>query len=99
MGTPVTGNDEVERYLVLVEMVANSKGLPPDSVSVMLEFAMSLRMGKKAAVAVILRHVPDILYTPVKFLIESLGHCSKTNLLILLKFFTVSENSNVISHR
>lgn len=48
MGTPVHGNDEVERNLVLVEKVAYAKGLPPEVISVMLEFAMSLRMGKKA---------------------------------------------------
>lgn len=45
-GTPVHGNDEVERNLVLVEKVAYHKGLSPEAVSVMLEFAMSLRMGK-----------------------------------------------------
>lgn len=45
-GTPVHGNDEVERNLVLVEKVAYSKGLSPEAISVMLEFAMSLRMGK-----------------------------------------------------
>lgn len=45
-GTPVHGNDEVERHLVLVETVAYSKGLPPEAISVLLEFAMSLRMGK-----------------------------------------------------
>lgn len=45
-GTPVYGNDEVERNLVLVEKVAYHKGLSPEAVSVMLEFAMSLRMGK-----------------------------------------------------
>ncbi|XP_036933932.1 centromere protein I [Acanthopagrus latus] len=44
-GTPVHGNDEVERHLVLVETVAYSKGLPPEAISVLLEFAMSLRMG------------------------------------------------------
>lgn len=45
-GTPVYGNDEVERNLVLVEKVAYSRGLSPEAISVMLEFAMSLRMGK-----------------------------------------------------
>lgn len=45
-GTPIHGNDEVERNLVLVEKVAYSKGLSPEAISVMLEFAMSLRMGK-----------------------------------------------------
>lgn len=45
-GTPVLGNDELEKNLVQVEKVAYSQGLPPEAVSIMLEFAMSLRMGK-----------------------------------------------------
>lgn len=45
-GTPVNGNDEVERNLVVVEKMAHYKGLPPEALAVMLEFAMSLRMGK-----------------------------------------------------
>lgn len=45
-GTPVYGNDEVEKNMVLVEKVAYSKGLSPEAISVMLEFGMSLRMGK-----------------------------------------------------
>lgn len=45
-GTPVNGNDEVERNLVLVEQVAYRNGLSPEAISIMLEFAMSLRMGK-----------------------------------------------------
>ncbi|CAL8263244.1 unnamed protein product [Lota lota] len=44
-GTPVQGNEELERNLVSVETVAYSKGLSPEAISVMLEFAMSLRMG------------------------------------------------------
>uniref|UniRef100_A0A8C4EG85 Centromere protein I n=1 Tax=Dicentrarchus labrax TaxID=13489 RepID=A0A8C4EG85_DICLA len=44
-GTPVLGNDDLERNLVLVEKVAYSKGLSPEAISIMLEFAMSLRMG------------------------------------------------------
>ncbi|XP_061643984.1 centromere protein I [Phyllopteryx taeniolatus] len=44
-GTPVIGNDAFEGNLVAVEQVAYAKGLPPDAISVMLEFAMSLRMG------------------------------------------------------
>ncbi|XP_020501089.1 centromere protein I [Labrus bergylta] len=44
-GTPVTGNDEVEKHLVLVEKVAYNRGLSPEAISNMLEFAMSLRMG------------------------------------------------------
>ncbi|XP_059201753.1 centromere protein I [Centropristis striata] len=44
-GTPVHGNDDVERNLVLVEKVAYYRGLTPEAISIMLEFAMSLRMG------------------------------------------------------
>ncbi|XP_033994491.1 centromere protein I [Trematomus bernacchii] len=44
-GTPVIGNDDVERNLVLVEKVAYRNGLSPEAISIMLEFAMSLRMG------------------------------------------------------
>lgn len=47
-GTPVTGNDELENNLVRVEKVAFSRGLSPEAISVMLDFAMSLRMGKPA---------------------------------------------------
>lgn len=45
-GTPLYGNDEFDNNLVVVERVAYSKGLSPEGISVMLEFAMSLRMGK-----------------------------------------------------
>lgn len=45
-GTPIHGNDDFERNLVLVERVAYSRGLQPEAISIMLEFAMSLRMGK-----------------------------------------------------
>lgn len=45
-GTPVYGNDDFENNLVQVERVAYSRGLSPEAISVMLEFAMSLRMGK-----------------------------------------------------
>ncbi|KAM8847925.1 centromere protein I isoform 2-T2 [Synchiropus picturatus] len=44
-GTPWIGNDGFERNLSQVETVAYSQGLSPDAISVMLEFAMSLRMG------------------------------------------------------
>lgn len=45
-GTPVQGNDEVEKNMVMVEKVAYRNGLSPEAISIMLEFAMSLRMGK-----------------------------------------------------
>ncbi|TNN72720.1 Centromere protein I [Liparis tanakae] len=44
-GTPVHGNDEVEKNMVMVEKVAYRNGLSPEAISIMLEFAMSLRMG------------------------------------------------------
>lgn len=40
------GNDDFERNLVVVEKTAYSKGLSPEAIAIMLEFAMSLRMGK-----------------------------------------------------
>uniref|UniRef100_A0A1A8HWX4 Centromere protein I n=1 Tax=Nothobranchius kuhntae TaxID=321403 RepID=A0A1A8HWX4_NOTKU len=52
-GTPVTGNDEFEKNLVLVERVAYSNGLSPEAISIMLEFAMSLRMGSSPCVRVL----------------------------------------------
>lgn len=69
-GTPVHGNDEVERNLVLVEKVAYHQGLSPDAVSVMLEFAMSLRMGKT-------RINPSLLLCLMSYLLDNvsiIGH-------------------------
>ncbi|XP_037531440.1 centromere protein I [Nematolebias whitei] len=57
-GTPVFGNDEFENNLVLVERVAYSRGLPPEAISVMLEFAMSLRMGTIPCVRVLKCLIP-----------------------------------------
>ncbi|XP_034037881.1 centromere protein I isoform X2 [Thalassophryne amazonica] len=57
-GTPVNGNDEVEKNLVLVEKVAYSRGLPPAAISVMLEFAISLRMGNVLCVRVLKCLIP-----------------------------------------
>ncbi|KAM8732361.1 centromere protein I [Acanthopagrus schlegelii] len=57
-GTPVHGNDEVERHLVLVETVAYRKGLPPEAISVLLEFAMSLRMGTSLCARVLKCLIP-----------------------------------------
>ncbi|XP_072251541.1 centromere protein I [Leuresthes tenuis] len=57
-GTPVIGNDELDRNLVLVEKVAYSKGLSPKAISVMLEFAMSLRMGSSPCVRVLKCLIP-----------------------------------------
>lgn len=66
VGTPVHGNDEVERNLVLVEKVAYHKGLSPEAVSVMLEFAMSLRMGKT-------RTNPFRLLCLMSYLLDNIG--------------------------
>lgn len=59
-GTPVMGNDVFEGKLVVVEKVAYAKGLPPDAISVMLEFAMSLRMGKMMDGYVILYFIHQV---------------------------------------
>ncbi|XP_069550259.1 centromere protein I [Brachyistius frenatus] len=57
-GTPVQGNDELEKNLELVEQVAFSKGLSPEAISIMLEFAMSLRMGSGPCVRVLKCLIP-----------------------------------------
>lgn len=57
-GTPVQGNDDFEKNLVLVEKVAYSRGLPPEAISIMLEFAMSLRMGSAPCVRVLKCLIP-----------------------------------------
>ncbi|XP_026214468.1 centromere protein I isoform X1 [Anabas testudineus] len=57
-GTPLYGNDEFENNLVVVERVAYSKGLSPEAISVMLEFAMSLRMGTSPCVRVLKCLIP-----------------------------------------
>ncbi|XP_023675681.1 centromere protein I [Paramormyrops kingsleyae] len=44
-GTPWRSNDVLERHLAAVERVALSQGLPPEAVSILLEFSLSLRMG------------------------------------------------------
>uniref|UniRef100_A0A8D3D0F2 Centromere protein I n=1 Tax=Scophthalmus maximus TaxID=52904 RepID=A0A8D3D0F2_SCOMX len=58
-GTPVVGNDEFENNLVLVERAAYSKGLSSKAVAVMLEFAMSLRMGTSPCVRVLKCLIPS----------------------------------------
>ncbi|KAM7417396.1 hypothetical protein PAMA_017178 [Pampus argenteus] len=57
-GTPWHGNDDFERNLVVVEKVAFSRGLSPEAVSIMLEFAMSLRMGAAPCVRVLKCLIP-----------------------------------------
>uniref|UniRef100_A0A8C5H401 Centromere protein I n=1 Tax=Gouania willdenowi TaxID=441366 RepID=A0A8C5H401_GOUWI len=52
-GTPVTGNDDFENHLVQVEKVAYSRGLAPEAIATMLEFAMSSRMGNGPCVRVL----------------------------------------------
>lgn len=59
VGTPVQGNDEFERNLVCVEMMAYSKGLHPEAVSTMLDFAMSCRMGTSPCARVLKCLVPS----------------------------------------
>ncbi|XP_029517791.1 centromere protein I isoform X3 [Oncorhynchus nerka] len=57
-GTPCTGNDVLKRNLVLVEIVGLSRGLPPEAISVMLDYAMSLRMGGVTCVRVLKFLIP-----------------------------------------
>ncbi|XP_053284820.1 centromere protein I [Pleuronectes platessa] len=57
-GTPLHGNDEFERNLVLVEKVAYARGLSPEAISIMLEFAMSLRMGTSPCVRILKCLIP-----------------------------------------
>ncbi|CAN9515133.1 unnamed protein product [Ophioblennius macclurei] len=57
-GTPVAGNDEFEKNMELVEKEAYSRGLSPEAVSLMLEFAMSLRMGNSACARVLKFLIP-----------------------------------------
>ncbi|XP_035983364.1 centromere protein I [Fundulus heteroclitus] len=58
VGTPVVGNDELENNLVQVEKVAFTMGLSPEAISVMLEFAMSLRMGSSPCARVLKCLIP-----------------------------------------
>ncbi|XP_055035036.2 centromere protein I [Misgurnus anguillicaudatus] len=44
-GTAVRGNDELERNLVVVEMVALSNGLQPKVIAMLLDMALSLNAG------------------------------------------------------
>lgn len=60
-GTPVVGNDDFERNLVFLEEMAYSKGLHPEAVSVMLEFAMSCRMGASPCARVLKCLIPSSL--------------------------------------
>lgn len=45
-GTPVRGNDHLTGHLKHVERVALAQGLPPEEISNMLEFAMSMRLSE-----------------------------------------------------
>ncbi|XP_057705374.1 centromere protein I [Corythoichthys intestinalis] len=71
-GTPVIGNDVVERNLVVVEAVAHSKGLPPEAISVMLEFAMSLRMGTSLCARVLKCLIPATV-VPQEAVVRAVG--------------------------
>ncbi|XP_035619450.1 centromere protein I isoform X3 [Oncorhynchus keta] len=57
-GTPCAGNDVLKRNLVLVERVGLSRGLPPEAISIMLDYAMSLRMGGVTCVRVLKFLIP-----------------------------------------
>lgn len=55
-GTVVRGNDELERNLVVVEMVALSNGLHQDVITMLLDLALSLNAGEVIYFYVIIRN-------------------------------------------
>lgn len=63
-GTPAQGNDELEKHLLSVERVAYSQGLSPEAIAVMLEFAMSLRMGGSPCARVLKCLLPATVVPP-----------------------------------
>ncbi|XP_077465644.1 centromere protein I [Stigmatopora argus] len=71
-GTPLKGNDVVERNLVVVELAAYSKGLPPEAISVMLEFTMSLRMGTSLCARVLKCLIPATV-VPQDAVVRAIG--------------------------
>ncbi|KAJ8255143.1 hypothetical protein GJAV_G00201420 [Gymnothorax javanicus] len=56
--TPWKGNDVLEQHMAVVERVALSQGLPPDAISVLLDFAMSMRMGSALCVRMLKILIP-----------------------------------------
>ncbi|KAL4631617.1 centromere protein I [Arapaima gigas] len=57
-GTPWKGNDTLERHLAVVERVGLSRGLPPQAISILLEFSLSLRMGSLVSMRVLKFLIP-----------------------------------------
>ncbi|KAJ8015722.1 hypothetical protein DPEC_G00029090 [Dallia pectoralis] len=53
------GNDVLERNLVLVERMGLSRGLPPETISVMLDHATSQRMGAARCVRILKFLIPS----------------------------------------
>lgn len=45
-GTPWRGNYVLEKHLDTIERTAFNKGLPPEGIDIMIDFALGLRMGK-----------------------------------------------------
>ncbi|XP_063045563.1 centromere protein I [Engraulis encrasicolus] len=58
-GTPVTGNDVLAGHLLQMERSALAQGLDPHAVSIMLEFAMSMRMTSTISTRVLKFLVPS----------------------------------------
>ncbi|KAJ8281711.1 hypothetical protein COCON_G00042300 [Conger conger] len=57
-GTPWKGNDALERHMAAVERVALGQGLPPEAISVLLDFALSLRIRGTLCVRVLKILIP-----------------------------------------
>ncbi|XP_030621329.1 centromere protein I [Chanos chanos] len=62
-GTVVKGNDQLERNLVVVESVALSRGLSPEAISILLDFALSLRVGGNICLRVLKFLIPATIVT------------------------------------
>ncbi|KAL2077360.1 hypothetical protein ACEWY4_026864 [Coilia grayii] len=89
-GTPVLGNDELEGHLVRLERTALAQGLPPHAVSIMLEFAMSLRM-TNAITSRVLRFLVPASVVPQEAVLRGVSwlctqKLSQSNQLLFLRW-------------
>uniref|UniRef100_W5NDY1 Centromere protein I n=1 Tax=Lepisosteus oculatus TaxID=7918 RepID=W5NDY1_LEPOC len=57
-GTPWKGNDVLEKHFEAVERVAFSRGLSPEGIEILLDFALGLRMGSKCGIRVLKCLIP-----------------------------------------
>ncbi|XP_033876023.3 centromere protein I [Acipenser ruthenus] len=57
-GTPWRGNYVLEKHLDTIERTAFNKGLPPEGIDIMIDFALGLRMGSVLGVRVMKTLIP-----------------------------------------